>query len=261
MKMNLFYTIRVDLRRAILSWRFPVSVVAGTLICYFTMLFCNNLNTDTIHTFIYIHDRSQSFLAYIVGILPYVMCFYDDFSYGNIKNVLGRINIYTYVISKSVVAVFATVMSFGLGKLSFVFLHSLSHSLGTLDMINMLPTNMMFFDYIREEKCLTYLILLIIPRALYCGILCQLAMLVSVLIHNRAIIFSVPIAIYYVINFYLKNLISVDRLNFVKVFDGTTRLYANDMTTFCYSVSVALVTYYIIYQFTVWILKGKISHG
>lgn len=261
MKMNLFYTIGVDLKRAFLSWKFLFSVVAGTLICYFTLLFCNNLNTETIHTFIYIHDRSQSFLAYIVGIVPYVMCFYDDFSYGNIKNVLGRINVYAYVISKTIVAVFATVMSFGLGKMLFIFLHSLSHPLGTQEMINTLPTIMLFFDYIREGEYLTYLILLIIPRALYCGILCQLAMLVSVLIHNRAIIFSVPIAIYYLLNFYLKNLIQVEKLNFVKIFDGTTKLFANDSTTFGYAMAVAFVTYYIIYQLTVWILKGKISRG
>lgn len=261
MKINLINTIKVDIKRAFLTWKFPLSIILGALVCYFTLLFCGNINSDTVHTFLYLHDRSQSFLAYIVGIIPYVMCFYDDFSYGNIKNVLGRIDIYTYTISKTVVAIFSTIFAFGLGKLLFVFLHSLSHPLGTEETINMIATNMLFINFIKDEQYLLYLVLTVLPKALYCAVLCQMAMLVSVLIHNRAIIFTVPIAIYYVLNFYINDVVEIENFNFVHIFSGTAVLFQNDWFTLCYALVVALITHYIIYQLTVWILKGKICRG
>lgn len=261
MKMNLYNTMKVDLKRAFFTWKFSASVILGALVCFFTLLFCGSINSDTVHTFLYIHDKSQSFLAYIVGIIPYVMCFYDDFSYGNIKNVLGRINIHTYTFSKTVAAIISTSSAFGLGKLLFVLIHSLSHPLGTQDTINMIFTNMLFVDFVENEQYLIYLILTIFPRTLYCAILCQIAMLVSILIHNKAIVFTVPIAIYYVLNFYVNDIIGIKNFNFVYIFSGTIRMFQSDWFTICYAIIVALITHYIIYQLTVEILKGKICRG
>ena len=111
-KKEIFPVIKQDFMRAVLSWKFVISIILGVVICYFTVAFCGNYKSETIHKFIMLHDRSQSFLAYIAGILPYALCIYDDFTCGNIKNVLGRINVKHYILSKNLIAILTTIVAF-----------------------------------------------------------------------------------------------------------------------------------------------------
>lgn len=255
---NTLQIIKVDFIRAFLSWKFIISIVLGTLVCYFTLLFCGNYKSDTIHKFIMLHDRSQSFLAYIVGIISYALCFFDDFEYGNIRNIVGRIKINDYIFSKTLAAITSTISAFVVGKLLFVGIYSLSSPICLPETLSRIPSDILYTNLIERQNYVGYFLMTSVNKAFYCAILCQVVMLISIVIPNKAVVFSIPIAVFYVLNFYVNSKIESSAFNFSRIFDGITRIWENDKYGFSYALIVALLTYYILYRLTIWIMRKKV---
>lgn len=61
-------------------------------------------------------------------------------------------------------------------------------------------------------------------------------MTVSLLIPNKAVVYSLPIAIFYVLNFYINTKLGVEYLNFSRIFDGATKIWPYDWLSFIYSI-------------------------
>lgn len=259
-KIDIIKIIRIDMTRAFFSYKFLVSIFLGIGVCYFTLLFCGDYKSETIHKFIMLHDRSQSFLAYIVGIFSYALCFYDDFLYGNIKNVIGRIGINEYVFSKALAGILSTITAFLLGKLGFAVLYSIDTPVCLPETLSRIPASMMYIDFIKSGNYFGYFFFSSFQRALYCGILCQIVMLVSIMIPNKAVVFCLPIAIFYVCNFYINNSIRFEPLNYSRIFDGITRIFDNDLYGMEYAILVALITCWILYRFTVYVVRKKVYY-
>lgn len=259
-KNNLFRLIRIDMKRAFISYKFFCSVILGVTICYFTLLFCGHYKSETIHKFIMLHDRSQSFLAYIAGILSYALCFYDDFLYGNIKNVIGRVSIKDYVFSKTFAAIFSTIAAFVLGKLCFALVYSIDSPICLPETLDRIPFSIMYIDLIKNGHYLSYFFFMSLQKALYCAILCQVVMLISVFIPNKAAVFCLPIAVFYVCNFYINNLVKDDLFNFSRIFDGMTRIFDYDWYGLGYSVLVAFIMYWCLYHLTLRSIRKKVYH-
>lgn len=255
---NKLQIIKVDIVRAFLSWKFVISVVLGILVCYFTLLFCGNYKSDTIHKFIMLHDRSQSFLAYIVGIISYALCFFDDFAYGNIRNIVGRINIKSYIFSKTAVAITSTICAFIMGKLLFVGIYSFNSPICLPETLSRIPSDILYTDLIEKQNYISYFFMTSIHKAFYCAILCQVVMLISIVIPNKAVVFSIPVAVFYVLNFYINSIIGSSAFNFSRIFDGITRIWRNDIFGFCYTLIIALLTYYILYRLTFRVMRKKV---
>ncbi|MBD5394694.1 MAG: hypothetical protein HDR71_10570 [Lachnospiraceae bacterium] len=251
-------TIKLDFIRAFRSWKFPVSILLGTAVCYFTLLFCGDYKSPAIHKFIYMHDRSQSFLAYIVGILPFAFCFYDDLKFGNIRNVAGRIPLRLYVFSKTLIACIAAICAFVLGKLLFVALYSFDTPVCTPGTLNMIPNSILYIEMIRNQDYFAFFLTTSFHKALYCGLLCQVVMLVSILIPNKSVMLSIPVAFFYVFNFYVNNNLNSDLLNFTRIFDGITCLWDKDSYCFLYAVVIAALSCFILYRLTLRILRKKV---
>ncbi len=258
-KSSILRMVRTDFARAFLSPRFVISVAAGMGVCYFTMLFCG-FPGPTVHMFVYMHDKSQIFLALIIGVLPYSACFYADFLHGNIRNVLGRAHMGGYVFSKSAAAVASSVTAFVCGKLIFTAFYSMGHPVclpGTLDA---LPGSLLYGNLAEEGHYFTFFLLASLHRALYCGVLCQVVMLVSVWVPNLSVMFSIPVGVFYVVNFHLRNITKAEYLNLSRIFSGTTRVWASDAQNFAYAVAVAAVLYLILFRATLWSMRRKIYH-
>lgn len=257
-KTELFKVIRIDLKRAFVSYKFILSIILGVAVCYFTLAFGTHYKSETIHKFVLLHDRSQSFLAYIVGIISYALCFYDDFQYGNISNVIGRVKIRNYVFSKTVVAIFSTIAAFVLGKLCFVFVYSIDTPLCGPETLSRLPYDMIYSDLIRKGHYISYFFFTSFQKALLCAMLCQVVMLVSILIPNKAVVFCLPVAVFYVCNFYLSNFLKEDYLKFTRIFDGVTNLFYNDWLGLGYAVLIAFAVYFGLYRSTLLLVRKKV---
>lgn len=257
-KFGIIKSLGIDMKRAFLSGKFFFSVILGVAICYFALFFCANYKSTTIHKFIMLHDRSQSFLAYIAGILSYALCFYDDFMYGNIKNLMGRVSVKNYVFSKTVAAISSALVAFVLGKLIFALVYSIDSPVCTSETLDMIPSSIMYIDLIKEGHYIGYFFFTSVQKALYCAVLCQIVMLVSVLIPNKAVVFCLPIAVFYVCNFYIKSLIKNDLFNFSRVFDGITRIFDNDWYGFGYAVLAAFIMYWCLYRMTLYFIRKKV---
>lgn len=258
-KSSLWRMLQIDFGRAFLSAKFVLSVAAGVAVCYFTRLFCG-FPSPAVHMFVYMHDRSQIFLAFIAGILPYCACFYADFLHGNIRNVLGRSDIMGYVLSKSAAAVASSVAAFVCGKLIFVAIYSAGHQVCPPGTLESLPGSTLYLDFAEGGQYFVFFLLPSLQRALYCGVLCQAVMLVSVWVPNLSVMFSVPIAVFYVVNFHFQKIAGTAYLNLSRIFDGTTRIWPADIQNFAYAFTVAAVLYLLLFQATLWSMRRKIYH-
>lgn len=251
----------MDLRNGILSWQFLLSVALGAATCFFTLLFCGNYQSETIHKYVLLHDRAQSFLAYIVGILPYAMCFYGDLAFNNIRNIVGRIPLRDYVRSKTVIAYLSTILAFTCGKLLFVGLHSLYNPVCVPDSFDRLPSSLLYFDMAREGSYFSYFLFSSLQKSFYCGILCQVVMLFSIWMKNISVVFSIPIAVFYVFHFYVNSKIQIEQLNFSKIYDGTTRVWTSDWANFLYAFLLMLFCGGVLYCITLVAFERKVYHG
>lgn len=263
MKSFSLRSLGIDLKRAFCSWRFLVSILSGTGVCFFTLLFCGYYKVDTLYAWTLLHDRAQAFLALLVGIIPYSLCFFDDFENGNIKNILGRISITNYVVSKATAVLMSTVCAFILGKMTFVFIFSLkypiiSDPINTLDILS--SKYFLFYGLLVEEHYLTYFFVCAFQKALYCGILSYLVMTVSIVIPNKAVVYSLPIAVFYVLNFYINTKLDVEYLNFSRIFDGATKIWPYDWLSFIYSIFIAFMVYILLFLAMKKIIWKKVYH-
>lgn len=257
---SIWRMLRIDFCRAFLSARFVLSVAAGALVCYLTRLLCG-YGSPTVHMFVYMHGKGMIFLALLVGVLPYTACFYADFLHGNLRNVLGRADIGEYVFSKSAAAVVSSVTAFLLGKLVFVSVYSAVHPVclpGTLDS---LPSGMLYLELVKEGRYGAYFLLACLQMALYSGVLCQAVMLVSVWIPNLSVMFSVPVAVFYLLNFHMRSIMDARFLNLTEIFDGITRIWESDLLNFAYALAVAGILYLILFRATLWSMKRRIYHA
>lgn len=250
----------MDMQNAVFSWRFLVSIISGTGICFFTLLFCGDYQSETIHKYVLLHDRAQSFLAYVVGMFPYVLCFHEDIVYGNIRNVIGRIKLRDYVFSKTIAAYLSTILSFTCGKLLFVAIHNLYNPVCLPESFDRLPGSLLYLDFAKDGSYFTYFFLSSLQKSFYCAVLCQIVMLCSIWLRDVSVMFSIPIAIFYVVHFYVNNKIRIECLNFSRVFDGATRIWQSDRMNFVYSFFVMLISGRLLYRMTLWTFQRKIYH-
>lgn len=256
---DIWRMLKIDFERAFLSVRFALSVAIGVSVCYITLLFCGHPG-PTIYMFVYMHDRSLIFLALIAGVLPYSACFYEDFLHGNIRNVLGRVDVGGYVFSKSAAAVASSVAAFLMGKLIFIILYSIRHPVCLPGVLDALPGTMLYKGFIEEEQYMIYFLLVSLQKALYCGVLCQAVLLVSVWLQNLSIMFSVPLAVFYVVNFHFRNITDIACLNLARIFDGVTRIWMTDIQNFMYALMAAMLLYLLLFRTTLWSIRRKIYH-
>lgn len=259
-KYNIVMILKNDMARAFISFKFIISILLGVGVCYFTLLFCGNYRSSTVHKFIMLHDMSQSFLAYIIAIMSYALCFYDDFLHGNIKNILGRINMKDYVLSKTMAAILSTIAAFVLGKIFFVLLLSVDSPICTAETIDIIPRNIMYIGFIKNGHYLFYFFLTSFQKALYSAVLCQIVMLVSMLVFNKAAVFCIPIAVFYVCNFYINYNLGSKIFNYTRIYDGVTRIFEHDWSGLAYAIGLACVTYYFLYRLTLYIITRKVHY-
>ncbi len=261
MKQFFIRILLTDCKRAFLSWRFALSILLGGLVCYFTLLFCGPYRRDTLYDFMLLHDRSQVFLAYIVGILSYSLCFYDDFEYGNIKNVVSRIKIREYVTAKTIAALASSMSAFVLGKFLFIAIYSLNHPFVLPDTLTTSSASVrLYYNLLLQQHYILYFVLTCLQKSFFIGVLCQIVMLVSVVIPNKAVVFSIPIAVFYILSFYINAKMGMtDALDLSRIFDGYSRIWENDMANFLYSLCIGMVAYIFLYYLTLRVIRKRVS--
>lgn len=85
-------------------------------------------------------------------------------------------------------------------------------------------------------------------------------MLFSIWISDISVMFSIPIAIFYVVHFYVNNKIQIECLNFSRVFDGATRIWQSESANFLYAFLLMLISGMVIYRITIWGFQRKVYH-
>jgi len=250
----------MDLQNAVCSKKFLISVALGCGVCYFTLLFCGNYQSETLHKFILLHDRGQSFLAYITGILPFSLCFYEDIAHGNIRNIIGRIRLRDYVLSKTIAAYLSSILAFTLGKLLFVAVHSIYNPICLQSTFNMISTSILYINFAFKGNYFLFFLLTSLHKSFYCAVLCQIVMLFSLLLQNVSVIYSIPIAVFYVVHFYVNNKIQIECLNLSRVFDGVTVVWKTDAGNFMYAFLLMAVLGMILYRITLKVFQRKMYH-
>ncbi len=262
MKSNGLRALRLDMKRAFLSWKFAISILLGFLVCYFALLFCGQYRRDAVYEFIRLHDVGQVLLAYVAGVIPYAFCFYEDFKFGNIRSVIGRVSLSIYTVSKITAAFLSSICAFVLGKLLFVLVYGINHPVILPDTLVTVGSEFhLYVKLLEGENYLGYFFMSSLQRGLFCGILCQAVMLVSLIIPNKAVAFSIPMAIFYIVAFYINIKTGMaSYFNLSLIFDGNRGLWQSDWLNFGYSVLVAFTIFFFLYYLSLRILRKKVYH-
>ncbi len=248
-----------ECKRVICTKEFIVSCMLGVVACVITLSMCGTYLGETIHKFMIMEDKSVSFLSYIIAILPCASCIYDDMKNKNIYSVLGRISMKQYLMSKVITAVLVSIVVFMIGKMVFIVGYSIFLPMGLPNSYEKIPL-VLYGELIREGHFFSYMFLVSLQRALYSGVLCLIVIVLSIFIPNKSLMYSVPIAIFYVANYDLKEWIQIDFINYPLIYHGTEIVFSSSSMNFLYAVLLAVLTYVILYCVAYKALHSKI-HG
>ncbi len=251
MKTDFFRVMLIDIKRAFCSYTFLIAVLGVVLSCFATIPVIGIYQIDVVYVWLRIHSKSQTLLAFLFAMFPYGLCFYQDFSHKNIQNVMARISVSTYAVNKVIASIISCIVAFVAGKLLFALFLSTSlplsnpqyHTISDMD-----NSGYILYSFLAEGKIWTYFFLVALLQGICAGILITLALLVSLYIQEKAIIFTVPIGAYYIINAYIIHGLGFPvYFNINQIYGGIETVWNKDSLSYAYAVGLALL---------LWILLG-----
>lgn len=253
-----------DLRRAFLSPSFLLAVAAGTAVCFLSLKSVNYErypDKDAVYAWWLLNGTSISLLAHLTGLIPYSLCFYRDFCRGNYKNMLSRIGLKDYVLSKAFAAFLSSTAAFAGGKLLFVYLFVQKYPFlsGENTLLSISASYRLFYSFLVKGQYPAYFLAASLMQAMYCGILCLFVLGVSIVIPRPDVLYAVPIAVFYVANFYLRDRLHLSLLlDFHYIFDGETRLFSTDAAGVRYAAAVTAVMFLLLYAGMLRLVKKRV---
>lgn len=264
MTKQFFNIIAIDFKRAFYSYHFLIAVLGVAISCFATIPFIGYYQVDVVYVWLKIHTKSQSMLTFLFALYPFALCFYHDFEYKNIHNIIGMISINLYGLSKISIGILSSCIAYMLGKLFFVLILSMelpfsNPSMGTID--NMKGSGFLFFSLLEQDKFIDYFILSSLLQGLCAGVLMLVALLLSLFIFEKAVIFSIPIGIFYILNNYLRNGLGLPMyFDIYQIFGGIETIWNSDIISFLYGVFCAMVLWIILGYWIIRKLKKRIYY-
>lgn len=123
-KLNFLDYLRVDMRRAICSWKFLMGVAGVSMVMYIASLEGIASDTSVVYVVWLIVYGMLFMLSLVFSVFPFVCCFCEDFEqkYGYLQ--IERGNLRSYTCSKVLTMMLVSACTMMLGMLLYVsFLH------------------------------------------------------------------------------------------------------------------------------------------
>lgn len=212
-----------DIKRAVCSWRFVLSVFGIALTMYlfgmkvsdgYTIVEAYQLNICCI----------QVLLVFVFAIFPFAEGICQDLEYGFYRVLIIRGNLKDYVCSKELSIFLSTVLAMIFGTLFYILMQKIEVPEAIWIEAGV---NYGSFTYLLEHKMyLLYMTLCGLKMGFLAGILSVASAFVSLYITNRLLVYSLPIIAFYIIDDVSQVLFYP--YNFDYWFNPTNTLHTND---------------------------------
>ncbi len=196
-------TMKIDLVRAVCSFRFFISVFIMFLVWYLNSKRFG-IKEDILYLFINVWGRSTTpLLAIVVSSFGYVASYSEDVENHFLKYSLLRIGIKRYIISKIIICFFTSFLIITLGTALFLFSQSYSLPLvadHSITVANFAPVSC--FGNLISSHAFLFILLQLFLFGLLCGGMSVLALAFSTFVKNSYGVFVIPFLLHYTF-FYL----------------------------------------------------------
>lgn len=243
-KVRFFDYLRVDLIRAMYSWKFVIGILGVCLVMYVASL--EGIASDTNVTYVvWIIVYGMLFMISLVfSAFPFAGCFCEDFEQKFAYLQIERGNLRNYTIAKVITIMLVTSITMMLGVLLYVsLLHIKLPWFNEEDAICQTALSLGGFRLMLQKKWYYfYFASLGFQYGILAGILALLASYVSLYINNKLLTLSVPFMSFYLISYYSRALFgNWEKINLIYIFNATFNIWNNDIISFGYAVLVGLI--------------------
>ncbi|MDY5026087.1 MAG: hypothetical protein SPF19_06130 [Oliverpabstia sp.] len=262
-KVTLLNYLRVDLYRAVISWRFLAGIIGVAFTMYLASL--EGIASDTNVTYmVWLIVYGMPFMLCLVfSAFPFSGCFCEDFENKYAYLQVERGNPKVYAISKTITIMLVAELTMMFGVMLYVsLLHLRLPWFDTEDAICQSAVTLGGFrGIISNGHYLLYFALFGLQYGIMAGVLALLAAYVSLFISNKLLILAVPFMSFYLITYYSGALFGAnEKLNLIYIFNATYNLWDNDAASFAYAIFIGLLLVWILGVLIICRIKRKMSH-
>lgn len=262
-KLNFLDYLRVDMRRAICSWKFLMGVAGVSMVMYIASLEGIASDTSVVYVVWLIVYGMLFMLSLVFSVFPFVCCFCEDFEqkYGYLQ--IERGNLRSYTCSKVLTIMLVSVCTMMLGMLLYVsFLHLQLPWFREDEAICQSALTVGGFRWILKKKWyFLYFACFGLQYGILAGILALLAAFVSLFVNNKLLTLSVPFIGFYFISYYSRALFgNVEKINLIYIFNATYNIWNHDIYSFGYAVLVGVIFSVIFERLIHMKLKRKMNY-
>lgn len=262
-KVKVFDYLKIDLLRAMGSWRFLVGVLGVTFVMYIASL--EGIASDTNVTYVvWLIVYGMLFMISLVfSAFPFSGCFCEDFEQKYAYLQIERGSLRNYTIAKVIAIMLVTSTTMMLGVALYVsLLHIRLPWFNEADAICQSALNLGGFRMIlQKEWYFIYFTLFGLQYGILAGILALIASYVSLYINNKLLTLSVPFMSFYIISYYSRAVFGDwEKINLLYIFNATFNIWNSDIISFGYAVLVGLVFAVILGRLIFTKLKRKMNY-
>ena len=262
-KVKVLNYLKVDLIRAMWSWKFLIGILGVCLVMYIASL--EGIASDTNVTYVvWLIVYGMLFMISLVfSAFPFAGCFCEDFEQKFAYSQIERGNMKSYAIAKVIAIMLVTSITMMLGMVLYVsLLHIKLPWFSEEDAICQSALTLGGFRAIlQKEWYYLYFALFGLQYGILAGFLALLAAYVSLYITNKLLVLSVPFMSFYFISYYSRALFGdLEKINLIYIFNATFNIWDNDIFSFGYAVLVGLIFMIILGSLIFAKLKRKMNY-
>lgn len=243
-KFRLFYRYLIlDMKRAFISWKFLGGIAGVFLVLGFAALETKQWHISVLNAFSLIVYSMPFLLTLIFTTFVFGQCFCEDIAHRYIRLLIIRGNIKTYVLSKVITIFFSSMITMTVGIFLFVLVLHVKYPWINLEesTYEALLMDGSFRYFLSNKNFLLYFFSCGVQYGLLAGLMSVFAALFSLIYHDTLFVLSIPLVLWYCIQYYGAALFSSAKLNLNFIYDIQYNVWDNDICSFLYACFVAAV--------------------
>ncbi len=235
--------IAIDMKRAFCSWKIIVSILGVCLVMGIASLETRIWQLSVLNSYYYVIYSMPFLLTLIFTTFAFGHCFCEDIEHAYIRFQVIRGSLRAYVISKVIVIALSAVFTMMMGMLLFVLVLRMNFpwidlTEGTFETLSEYGA---FRLFLKNGNYIVYYLFCGIQYGLLAAVLAVAAALFSLLYHDVLFVLSVPLIVWYLIQYYSDLLPQYEQLNPNAVYDISCNVWDHDWLSFAYAWGVSVL--------------------
>lgn len=250
----------LDMKRAFLSWKFLGGIVGTFMVLEFAALETKQWQISVLNSFCLVKYSMPFLLTLIFTTLVFGQCFCEDIDYHYIRLLIIRGNLKSYVISKIITIMLSSIVTITVAILLFVFILRINCPWISLEetTYEALIQTGSFRYFLLNHNFFIYYLFCGIQYGLWAGVMSIIAALFSLMYRDPLFVLSIPLIIWYCIQYYGAAVFESDMLNLDLIYDISYNIWNNDVLSFLYACFVSVILSSLLGQIIYKILQRQV---